>query len=59
MDRKKLVVLPLVEPEASHTVGLVTTDQEPLPAMARAFLDVAKMPRTKKEIRLRLRSPSA
>jgi DNA-binding transcriptional LysR family regulator len=59
MDREMLVVLPLVEPEASHAVGLVTTDQEPLPAMARAFLDVAKMPKTKKEIRLRLRPFSA
>ena len=58
VDRKMLVVLPLVEPDASHAVGLVTTDQEPLPAMARAFLDVAKMPKTKKEIRLRLRPSS-
>jgi DNA-binding transcriptional LysR family regulator len=54
MDREMLVVLPLVEPETSHAVGLVATDQEPLPAMARAFFDVAKMPATKKDIKRRL-----
>ncbi len=56
MDREMLTVLPLAEPEASHVIGLVATDQEPLPGMARAFLDVAKLPATKKEIRRRLQS---
>lgn len=37
-----LVSLPLVEPDASHAIGLVASDREPLPPVARAFLDVAK-----------------
>jgi DNA-binding transcriptional LysR family regulator len=55
MDTEMLTVLPIVEPEASHAIGLVTTDQEPLPVIARAFLEIAKLPATKKEIRKRLR----
>jgi DNA-binding transcriptional LysR family regulator len=30
--------LPLVEPEVSHTVGLVVADREPTPPLAKAFL---------------------
>jgi DNA-binding transcriptional LysR family regulator len=37
-----LVVIPLVEPEASHQIGLVAADREPLTPVARALLDVAK-----------------
>jgi DNA-binding transcriptional LysR family regulator len=37
-----VIALPLVEPDASHAIGLVASDREPLPPVARAFLDVAK-----------------
>jgi DNA-binding transcriptional LysR family regulator len=37
-----LVALPLVEPDASHAVGLVASDRDPLPPVARAFLDLTK-----------------
>jgi DNA-binding transcriptional LysR family regulator len=37
-----LVALALIEPEVSHAVGLVASDRDPLPPVARAFLDVAK-----------------
>jgi DNA-binding transcriptional LysR family regulator len=34
--------LALTEPEASHAVGLVASDRDPLPPVARAFIDIAK-----------------
>ena len=34
--------IPLVEPEASQTVGLVVSEREPLPPLARALLEVAQ-----------------
>ena len=34
--------LSLVEPDASHAVGLVASEREPLPPVTRTFLDVAK-----------------
>jgi DNA-binding transcriptional LysR family regulator len=37
-----LIALPLVEPDASHAIGLVASDRDPLPPVARAFFDVAK-----------------
>ena len=37
-----LTALTLVEPDASHAVGLVASDRDPLPPVARAFFDVAK-----------------
>jgi DNA-binding transcriptional LysR family regulator len=37
-----LVALALVEPDASHAVGLVASDRDPLPPVARAFLNLAK-----------------
>lgn len=37
-----LSALSLVEPDASHTVGLVASEREPLPPVTRAFLDLAK-----------------
>jgi DNA-binding transcriptional LysR family regulator len=37
-----LLAFPLVEPDASHQVGLVASDREPLAPVARALLDVAK-----------------
>jgi DNA-binding transcriptional LysR family regulator len=35
-------VLPLIDPDATHAVGLVASDRDPLPPVARAFFDVAK-----------------
>ncbi len=37
-----IVALPLVEPEMSHLVGLVVSDRDPLPPVARALLDLAR-----------------
>jgi DNA-binding transcriptional LysR family regulator len=37
-----LRAIPLVEPEAAHTVGLVVSEREPLPPHARAMLEVAR-----------------
>jgi DNA-binding transcriptional LysR family regulator len=37
-----LISLALVEPDASHAVGLVASDRDPLPPVVRAFLDAAK-----------------
>jgi DNA-binding transcriptional LysR family regulator len=37
-----LAAFNLVEPSASHAVGLVASDRDPLPPVARAFFDVAK-----------------
>jgi len=37
-----MVALSLIEPEASHAVGLVASDRDPLPPVARAFLDLVK-----------------
>ena len=49
-----MVALPLVGPEASHAVGLVASDRDPLPPVARAFLDVAKQFDLSHEIEKRL-----
>jgi hypothetical protein len=37
-----LSAIPLVEPEASHVIGLVASDRDPLPPVARALLDLAR-----------------
>src|ERR1700684_3401803 len=37
-----LVALSLIEPDASHAVGLVASDRDPLPPMTRALFDLAK-----------------
>ncbi len=37
-----LVALSLVDPHASHVVGLVASDRDPLAPVARAFFDIAK-----------------
>jgi DNA-binding transcriptional LysR family regulator len=49
-----LVALTLVEPDASHAVGLVASDRDPLPPVARAFLDAAKQVNLREEITRRL-----
>jgi len=36
-----LVGIPLTEPSASHLIGLVASDRDPLPPIAHAFLEVA------------------
>ncbi len=41
-ETEGMVALSLIGPEASHAVGLVASDRDPLPPVARAFLDVAK-----------------
>lgn len=37
-----LVAVPLVEPDAAHTVGLVLVERDPLPPLARALLKSAR-----------------
>jgi DNA-binding transcriptional LysR family regulator len=37
-----LSAIPLIEPEASHLIGLVASDRDPLPPVARALLDLAR-----------------
>jgi hypothetical protein len=37
-----LQAIPLVEPEGAQTVGLVVSEREPLPPLARALLEVAQ-----------------
>lgn len=37
-----LVWIPLTEPDASHLIGLVASDRDPLPPVAHALLDVAR-----------------
>ncbi|WP_158945477.1 LysR family transcriptional regulator [Granulicella sp. S190] len=51
-----LKALALVEPDASHNVGLVASDRDPLPPVARAFLDVAKQSNMNHEIVRQLKS---
>jgi DNA-binding transcriptional LysR family regulator len=41
-QRRGLVSIPLVEPEAFHTLGLVAADREPLAPLPRALLDFAQ-----------------
>ncbi len=41
-ETEGMVALSLIEPERSHAVGLVASDRDPLPPVARAFLDVVK-----------------
>jgi DNA-binding transcriptional LysR family regulator len=36
-----LTSIPLIEPDASHLIGLVASDHDPLPPVARAMLDLA------------------
>jgi DNA-binding transcriptional LysR family regulator len=40
-QKRGLVSIPLVEPEAFHTLGLVAADREPLAPLPRALLDFA------------------
>jgi DNA-binding transcriptional LysR family regulator len=37
-----LTAIPLTEPDASHAIGLVVSDRDPLPPIAQAFLSLAR-----------------
>jgi hypothetical protein len=37
-----LIALPLVDPDASHVLGLDVPDREPIPPLPRELLEVAK-----------------
>jgi hypothetical protein len=37
-----LAAIPLTEPNAAHLIGIVASDHEPLPSVARALLHVAR-----------------
>jgi DNA-binding transcriptional LysR family regulator len=49
-----ICALALVEPDVTHAVGLVASDRDPLPPVARALFDVAKMFDLNHEIARRL-----
>jgi DNA-binding transcriptional LysR family regulator len=41
-ERDGLAAIPLTEPDASHLIGVVASDRDPLPAVAHALLNVAR-----------------
>jgi DNA-binding transcriptional LysR family regulator len=41
-ERDELAAIPLTEPDASHLIGLVASDRDPLPPVAHALLNVAR-----------------
>ena len=41
-ERDGLAAIPLGEPNASHLIGIVTSDRDPLPPVAHALLNVAR-----------------
>jgi DNA-binding transcriptional LysR family regulator len=49
-----LVALSLVEPDAAHAVGLVASDHDPLPPVARALFDLAKQADIREEMLRRI-----
>ena len=49
-----LISLALVEPDASHAVGLVASDRDPLPPIVRAFLDAGKQIDLGKEVDIQM-----
>lgn len=50
----ELTTLPLVEPDASHVVGVVASEREPLPPLTRAFFELANRINLEREITRRL-----
>jgi DNA-binding transcriptional LysR family regulator len=54
-DVDGLIPLALVEPDASHAVGLVASDRDPLAPTVRAFLDAAKRIDLDKEVDRQIR----
>jgi DNA-binding transcriptional LysR family regulator len=53
----ELISMPLVEPEAVHSIGLVASDREPLAPLPRALLDFAQTIDLSAEIEQRITSP--
>jgi DNA-binding transcriptional LysR family regulator len=56
-QKRGLVSIPLVEPEAFHMLGLVAADREPLAPLPRALLDFAQGLDLTAEIERRINSP--
>ncbi len=54
----RLTSIPLVEPEAFHTLGLVASDREPIAPLPRALLDFAQTLNLSDEIERRIASPT-
>ena len=40
-ERDGLAAIPLTDPDASHLIGLVVSDRDPLPPVAQALLNLA------------------
>jgi DNA-binding transcriptional LysR family regulator len=40
-DRDGLAAIPLTDPDASHLIGIVTSDRDPLPPVAHALVNIA------------------
>jgi DNA-binding transcriptional LysR family regulator len=53
-EMEGVIAIPLSEPNASHAVGLVASDRDPLAPVARAFLDIAKQTNLNDEIERQL-----
>lgn len=53
-DTEDLTAIPLIDPEASHAVGLVASERDPLPPITRVFLDIAGRMNLDREILRRL-----
>jgi DNA-binding transcriptional LysR family regulator len=47
--------IPLVEPEARHTIGVIAPERDPLPPIARAFVDLVESHRLQSVIELATR----
>jgi DNA-binding transcriptional LysR family regulator len=54
----RLTSIPLVEPEAFHTLGLVASDREPIAPLSRALLDFAQTLNMSEEIERRIATPT-
>jgi DNA-binding transcriptional LysR family regulator len=54
----RLTSIPLVEPEAYHTLGLVASDREPIAPLSRALLDFAQTLNMSEEIERRIATPT-
>jgi DNA-binding transcriptional LysR family regulator len=52
--KRELLIIPLVEPEAFHTLGLVASVREPLAPLSRALLDFAESLDLSSEIEKRI-----
>jgi DNA-binding transcriptional LysR family regulator len=50
--------IPLVEPQAEQTIGLVVSEREPLPPLARALLEVTRQPEFSRAIERAMAAPA-